>query len=98
MALSVAMAGTARQCGTVYGAPAIHRFNIPDRTAPVLTSIKSYRHIRTVNLSVSPSRFYVERFGTILHHNVDKALLCCARRSPRSRTGTSNARARFGAR
>ena len=28
------------------------------------------------NLSVSLSRFYVERFGTILHHNVDKALLC----------------------
>ena len=28
------------------------------------------------NLSVSLSRFYVERFGAILHHNVDKALLC----------------------
>lgn len=28
------------------------------------------------NLSVSLSRFYVARFGTILHHNVDKALLC----------------------
>jgi S-adenosylmethionine synthetase len=35
--------------------------------------------------SVSLSRFYLERFGTILHHNVDKALL---------RGGT--ARARFG--
>jgi S-adenosylmethionine synthetase len=28
------------------------------------------------NLSVALSRFYIERFGTILHHNVDKALLC----------------------
>ncbi len=27
------------------------------------------------NLSVALSRFYVERFGAILHHNVDKALL-----------------------
>ena len=27
------------------------------------------------NLSVTLSRFYLERFGTILHHNVDKALL-----------------------
>jgi S-adenosylmethionine synthetase len=25
------------------------------------------------NLSVALSRFYIERFGTILHHNVDKA-------------------------
>lgn len=28
------------------------------------------------NLSISLSRFYLERFGSILHHNVDKALLC----------------------
>ena len=28
------------------------------------------------NLSVALSRFYMERFGAILHHNVDKALLC----------------------
>jgi S-adenosylmethionine synthetase len=28
------------------------------------------------SLSVALSRFYVERFGAILHHNVDKALLC----------------------
>jgi S-adenosylmethionine synthetase len=28
------------------------------------------------NLSRALSRFYVERFGTVLHHNVDKALLC----------------------
>ena len=28
------------------------------------------------NLSVTLSRFYMERFGVILHHNVDKALLC----------------------
>jgi S-adenosylmethionine synthetase len=28
------------------------------------------------NLSVTLSRFYLERFGVILHHNVDKALLC----------------------
>lgn len=28
------------------------------------------------NLSIALSRFYVERFGSILHHNVDKALLC----------------------
>ncbi len=27
------------------------------------------------NLSVALSRFYVERFGALLHHNVDKALL-----------------------
>ena len=28
------------------------------------------------DLSISLSRFYMERFGAILHHNVDKALLC----------------------
>lgn len=28
------------------------------------------------HLSVVLSRFYLDRFGTILHHNVDKALLC----------------------
>jgi S-adenosylmethionine synthetase len=28
------------------------------------------------NLSVALSRFYLDRFGAILHHNVDKALLC----------------------
>jgi S-adenosylmethionine synthetase len=28
------------------------------------------------NLSIELSRFYLERFGSILHHNVDKALLC----------------------
>lgn len=28
------------------------------------------------NLSLALSRHYLERFGTILHHNVDKALLC----------------------
>ncbi|MCC6473253.1 MAG: methionine adenosyltransferase [Burkholderiales bacterium] len=28
------------------------------------------------NLSTALSRFYLERFGAILHHNVDKALLC----------------------
>ncbi len=28
------------------------------------------------NLSIALSRFYLERFGSILHHNVDKALLC----------------------
>ena len=28
------------------------------------------------NLSIALSRFYLERFGEILHHNVDKALLC----------------------
>lgn len=28
------------------------------------------------NLSIALSRFYLERFGVILHHNVDKALLC----------------------
>ena len=27
------------------------------------------------NLSITLSRFYLERFGEILHHNVDKALL-----------------------
>ena len=27
------------------------------------------------NLSIALSRFYLERFGAILHHNVDKALL-----------------------
>ena len=30
----------------------------------------------TENLSRALSRFYLERFGAILHHNVDKALLC----------------------
>lgn len=28
------------------------------------------------HLSVTMSRYYLERFGMILHHNVDKALLC----------------------
>ena len=28
------------------------------------------------NLSIELSRYYLERFGSILHHNVDKALLC----------------------
>jgi len=28
------------------------------------------------NLSVALSRHYVERFGSVLHHNVDKVLLC----------------------
>ncbi len=28
------------------------------------------------NLSLALSRFYLERFGAILHHNVDKGLLC----------------------
>ena len=28
------------------------------------------------NLSIALSRFYLEHFGRILHHNVDKALLC----------------------
>lgn len=28
------------------------------------------------NVSVALSRYYMERFGAILHHNVDKALLC----------------------
>ena len=27
------------------------------------------------NLSIALSRFYLERFGAILHHNVDKGLL-----------------------
>ena len=27
------------------------------------------------NLSIALSRFYLERFGVILHHNVDKGLL-----------------------
>ncbi|MGA8049924.1 MAG: methionine adenosyltransferase [Burkholderiales bacterium] len=30
----------------------------------------------TENLSRALSRFYLDRFGAILHHNVDKALLC----------------------
>ena len=34
------------------------------------------------NLSVSLSRFYCERFGAILHHNVDKALLVAGRARP----------------
>lgn len=28
------------------------------------------------NLRIALSRCYLERFGSILHHNVDKALLC----------------------
>ena len=30
----------------------------------------------TENLSRALSRVYLERFGAILHHNVDKVLLC----------------------
>jgi S-adenosylmethionine synthetase len=35
------------------------------------------------SLSVALSRFYLERFGTILHHNVDKALLWGGAARPR---------------
>ncbi|HYL24638.1 MAG TPA: methionine adenosyltransferase, partial [Burkholderiales bacterium] len=34
------------------------------------------------NLSVGLSRFYLERFGAILHHNVDKALLIAGAARP----------------
>ena len=34
-------------------------------------------------LSVALSRFYVERFGLVLHHNVDKVLLCGGSSQPR---------------
>jgi len=33
-------------------------------------------------ISSELSRFYVERFGTVLHHNVDKALLCAGSAVP----------------
>jgi S-adenosylmethionine synthetase len=33
-------------------------------------------------LSVNLSRFYLDRFGIILHHNVDKALLCAGSSQP----------------
>ncbi len=32
--------------------------------------------------SLSLSRFYLERFGTVLHHNVDKVLLCAGAARP----------------
>jgi S-adenosylmethionine synthetase len=35
------------------------------------------------NLSLALSRFYLDRFGAILHHNVDKALLCGGAAHPR---------------
>ncbi len=34
------------------------------------------------HVSVRLSRFYLERFGVILHHNVDKVLLCAGRARP----------------
>src|SRR5690606_39588302 len=34
-------------------------------------------------VSVSLSRYYLEHFGAILHHNVDKALICAGSASPR---------------
>jgi len=40
------------------------------------------------NLSLALSRFYLERFGAILHHNVDKALLIGAAARPAFGGGT----------
>jgi S-adenosylmethionine synthetase len=34
------------------------------------------------SVAVRLSRYYLERFGTILHHNVDKVLLCAGRARP----------------
>lgn len=42
-------------------------------------------------LSLSLSRFYLERFGMILHHNVDKALLWGGSATPSFGGGTVNA-------
>ena len=36
----------------------------------------------TEQLSMALSRFYLERFGLILHHNVDKALLFAGASNP----------------
>src|SRR6266702_2590735 len=54
----------------------------PDQLPLELVERKGLGHPDTIcdalaeNLSIALSRFYLERFGSILHHNVDKALLC----------------------
>jgi len=61
--------------------PALRPFEICER--------KGIGHPDTIcdalaeGLSVALSRFYVERFGRILHHNVDKVLLCAGAARPR---------------
>jgi S-adenosylmethionine synthetase len=39
------------------------------------------------NLSIALSRWYLDRFGVVLHHNVDKALLCGGASRPAFRGG-----------
>ena len=46
------------------------------------------------NLSIGLARFYVERFGAILHHNVDKALLIGGPRVRPSAAASSPSRSR----
>ncbi|HYX63211.1 MAG TPA: methionine adenosyltransferase [Burkholderiales bacterium] len=67
--------GPAHLAITLLDAPA------PGSAANEVVERKGRGHPDTVcdalaeNLSIGLSRFYLERFGTVLHHNVDKALL-----------------------
>lgn len=62
---------------------------LPDDDLPVeMVERKGLGHPDTIcdalaeTLSRNLCRHYLERFGTILHHNVDKALLCGGRAAP----------------
>ena len=46
-------------------------------------------------LSLGLSRFYLERFGRVLHHNVDKALLLGGAARPASAVAKSSSRSRL---
>jgi S-adenosylmethionine synthetase len=58
------------------------RPGLADRAKVEIVERKGIGHPDTIcdalaeEFSVALSRFYLERFGLILHHNVDKALLC----------------------
>src|SRR3989304_1096796 len=66
---------------------AISALDIPDDTVEVVER-KGLGHPDTIcdalaeTLSRNLCREYRERFGKILHHNVDKALLCGGRAKP----------------
>lgn len=69
---------------------------VPEPTVEVVER-KGIGHPDTIcdalaeNLSRALSREYLARFGVILHHNVDKALLCAGRTSPAFGGGRVNA-------
>ena len=62
---------------------------LPDERIVEIVERKGIGHPDTIcdalaeEVSRALSRYYLERFGRILHHNVDKALLCGGSASPR---------------